>query len=116
MIDWKNQRLMKTIKTGRGAHNFRPLGDSRHIFITNRVDSTISKIDMDTLEKVLDIKGLPAGPDCMDITPDQKELWVTFRFSKKVGSINLTNHRLEKTIKVSNSPHGVFFTPSASWQ
>jgi DNA-binding beta-propeller fold protein YncE len=52
----------------------------------------------------------------MDITPDQKELWVTFRFSKKVGIINLTNHRLEKTIKVSNSPHGVFFTPSASWQ
>ena len=116
VIDWKNQKLMKTIKTGRGAHNFRPLGDSRHIFITNRVDSTISKIDMDTLEKVLDIKGLPAGPDCMDITPDQKELWVTFRFSKKVGIINLTNHRLEKTIKVSNSPHGVFFTPSASWQ
>jgi YVTN family beta-propeller protein len=116
VIDWKNRKIVKTIKTGRGAHNFRPLGDGRHVFVTNRVSATISKIDMETLENVATIKGLPAGPDCMDITPNQKELWVTFRFSKKVGVINLTTNELEKTIKVGNSPHGVFFTPNAAWQ
>jgi YVTN family beta-propeller protein len=116
VIDWKTQKIIKTIKTGRGAHNFRPLGDGRHVFVTNRVAATISKIDMETLENVATIKGLPAGPDCMDITPNQKELWVTFRFSKKVGVINLTTNELEKTIKVGNSPHGVFFTPNAAWQ
>jgi len=116
VIDWKTQKIVKTIKTGRGAHNFRPLGDGRHVFVTNRVAATISKIDMETLENVATIKGLPAGPDCMDITPNQKELWVTFRFSKKVGVINLTTNELEKTIKVGNSPHGVFFTPNAAWQ
>jgi YVTN family beta-propeller protein len=116
VIDWKTQKIIKTIKTGRGAHNFRPLGDGRHVFVTNRVSATISKIDMETLENIATIKGLPAGPDCMDITPNQKELWVTFRFSKKVGVINLTTNELEKTIKVGNSPHGVFFTPNAAWQ
>jgi YVTN family beta-propeller protein len=116
VIDWKTQKIIKSIKTGRGAHNFRPLGDGRHVFVTNRVSATISKIDMETLENVATIKGLPAGPDCMDITPNQKELWVTFRFSKKVGVINLTTNELEKTIKVGNSPHGVFFTPNAAWQ
>ncbi len=116
VIDWKTQKIVKTIKTGKGAHNFRPLGDGRHIFVTNRVEATISKLDMETLENVATIKGLPAGPDCMDITPNQKELWVTFRFSKKVGIINLTTNELEKTIKVGNSPHGVFFTPNAAWQ
>jgi YVTN family beta-propeller protein len=116
VIDWKTQKIVKTIKTGRGAHNFRPLGDGRHVFVTNRVSATISKIDMETLENVATIKGLPAGPDCMDITPNQKELWVTFRFSKKVGVINLATNELEKTIKVGNSPHGVFFTPNAAWQ
>ena len=116
VIDWRNKKIIKTIKTGKGAHNFRPLGDGRHVFVTNRVESTISKIDMETLENVLTIKGLPAGPDCMDITPNQKELWVTFRFSKKVGIINLTTNELEKVIKVGNSPHGVFFTPNAPWQ
>ncbi len=116
VIDWKTQKIIKTIKTGKGAHNFRPLGDGRHVFVTNRVAATITKIDMETLENVATIKGLPAGPDCMDITPNQKELWVTFRFSKKVGIINLTTNELEKTIKVGNSPHGVFFTPNAAWQ
>ena len=116
VIDWKTQKIIKAIKTGKGAHNFRPLGDSRHVFVSNRVAATISKIDMETLENVGTIQGLPAGPDCMDITPDQKELWVTFRFSKKVGIINLSTNVLEKTIKVGNSPHGVFFTPNALWQ
>jgi YVTN family beta-propeller protein len=115
VVDWREQKIVKSIKTGKGAHNFRPLGDGRHLFVSNRIDSTISKLDMLTLEKVADIKGLPAGPDCMDITPDQKELWVSFRFSKKVGVINLTTNQLEKTIKVGKSPHGISFTPNASW-
>lgn len=116
VIDWRTQKIIKTILTGKGAHNFRPMGDKHHIFVTNRVDSTISLLDMDTLEKVADITGLPSGPDCMDITPDGKELWVTFRFAKKVGVIDIATRKLITTIPVGKSPHGIFFTPSASWE
>lgn len=116
VIDWKTQKIIKEIKTGKGAHNFRPMGDQRHIFLTNRVDSTISIIDMYKLEKVGDITGLPSGPDCMDVTPDGKELWVTFRFSKKVGIIDIPSRKLISTIPVGKSPHGIFFYPSASWK
>lgn len=116
VIDWKNRAEVKVIKTGKGAHNFRPLGDKRHIFLTNRVDSTISLIDMDKLEKVGDITGLPSGPDCMDVTPDGKELWVTFRFAKKVGVVDIASRKLVTTIPVNKSPHGIFFTPNASWE
>ena len=116
VVDWKQQKIVKEIKTGKGAHNFRPLGDKRHIFLTNRVDSTISIIDMDKLEKVADIKGLPAGPDCMDVTADGKELWVTFRFAKKVGIIDIASRKLVSTIPVGKSPHGIFFHPSAAWE
>jgi YVTN family beta-propeller protein len=116
VIDWKNRKDVKIIQTGKGAHNFRPVGDKRHIFLTNRVESTISLIDMEKLEKVADITGLPSGPDCMDITPDGKELWVTFRFSKKVGVIDIASRKLMTTIAVDKSPHGIFFTPNASWE
>ncbi len=116
VVDWKQQKVVKEIKTGKGAHNFRPLGDKRHIFLTNRVDSTISILDMDKLEKVADITGLPSGPDCMDVTPDGKELWVTFRFSKKVGIIDIASRKLIGTIPVGKSPHGIFFYPSAKWE
>jgi YVTN family beta-propeller protein len=116
VVDWKQQKIIKEIKTGKGAHNFRPLGDKRHIFLTNRVDSTISIIDMDKLEKVADIKGLPSGPDCMDVTADGKELWVTFRFAKKVGIIDIASRKLVTTIPVGKSPHGIFFHSNAAWE
>ena len=116
VIDWKNRKEVKRIFTGKGAHNFRPLGDKKHIFLSNRIASTISLINMQTLEKVGDITGLPAGPDDMEITPDGKTLWVTFRFSKKAGVIDIPTMKLVSVIPVGKSPHGVFFTPRASWE
>lgn len=116
VIDWKNRKEVKRISTGKGAHNFRPLGDKKHVFVSNRIASTISLINMQTLEKVGDITGLPAGPDDMEITPDGKTLWVTLRFSKKVGVIDIPSMKLVSVIPVGKSPHGVFFTPRAGWE
>ena len=116
VIDWKNRKEVKRIITGKGAHNFRPLGDKKHVFVSNRIASSISLINMQTLEKVGDITGLPAGPDDMEITPDGKTLWVTLRFSKKVGVIDIPSMKLATVIPVGKSPHGVFFTPRAGWE
>lgn len=116
VIDWRNRKEIKRIKTANGAHNFRPLGDKKHVFVTNRVASTISLLNMQTLEKVGDITGLPAGPDDMELTPDGKTLWVTLRFSKKVGVIDVPYMKLIDVIPVGRSPHGVFFYPRASWE
>ena len=116
VIDWKNRKEVKRILTGKGAHNFRPLGDKKQVFVSNRIASTISLINMQTLEKVGDITGLPSGPDDMEITPDGKTMWVTFRFAKKVGVIDIPSMKLIATIPVGKSPHGVFFTPRAAWE
>ena len=116
VIDWKNQKEVKRIFTGKGAHNFRPLGDKKHVFVGNRIASTISLINMQTLQKEAEITGLPAGPDDMEITPDGKTMWVTFRFAKKVGVIDIPSMKLISTIPVGRSPHGIFFYPRASWE
>jgi len=116
VIDWKARKEVKRISTGKGAHNFRPLGDKKHVFVSNRIASSISLINMQTLEKVGDITGLPAGPDDMEITPDGKTLWVTLRFAKKVGVIDIPSMKLMTVIPVGKSPHGVFFYPRASWE
>ena len=116
VIDWKARKEVKRIPTGKGAHNFRPLGDKKHVFVSNRIASSISLINMQTLEKVSDITGLPAGPDDMEITPDGKTLWVTLRFAKKVGVIDIPSMKLMTVIPVGKSPHGVFFYPRASWE
>ncbi len=116
VIDWRNQKEIKRIKTGNGAHNFRPLGDKKHIFVTNRVANSISLLNMQTLEKISDVTGLPAGPDDMELTPDGKTLWVTLRFSKRVGVIDVPSMKLIDVISVGRSPHGVFFYPRAKWE
>jgi YVTN family beta-propeller protein len=109
VVDWKNQKIVKTIPTGKGAHNFRSLADGRHVAVSNRVANTISIIDEDALTNVGDITGLMPGPDDMELSADKRYLWVTFRFAKHIGIIDLTQRKLIQTIAVGRSPHGIYF-------
>ncbi|WP_438397160.1 YncE family protein [Caballeronia sp. DA-9] len=115
VIDWHNRTIIKRIMTGKGAHNFRPLNDGSHVLVSNRVESTISQIDQITLTKVKDITGLRPGPDDMELTPDNRFLWVTFRFSKSVGVVDMTSNKLVSVIDVGRSPHGLYFYNRRPW-
>ena len=109
VVDWRNQKVVKTIPTGKGAHNFRSLADGKHVAVSNRVASTISIIDEDALTNVGDITGLMPGPDDMELSADKRYLWVTFRFAKHIGIIDLNSRKLIQTIAVGRSPHGIYF-------
>ncbi len=113
VIDWRQQDVVKRIHTGRGAHNFRDLDDGVHVAVTNRVDNSISLINYRTLINDGDVTHLLPGPDDMELTADRKFLWVTFRFSRRVGVINLKDRKLENTIQVGRSPHGIFMADRA---
>ncbi|VVE27690.1 beta-propeller fold lactonase family protein [Pandoraea soli] len=109
VVDWRNQKVIKTIPTGKGAHNFRSLADGKHVLISNRVSSTISIVDQEALTNVGNITGLLPGPDDMELSADRKTLWVTFRWARKVGIIDMTQRKLINTIPVGRSPHGIYF-------
>jgi DNA-binding beta-propeller fold protein YncE len=113
VIDWQARTVVKQIQTGKGAHNFRALGDKRHLFLSNRVSGTISIIDQQSLSKVGDIVGLLPGPDDMELSADGKTLWVTFRWARAVGVIDVPSRKLMKTIRVGKSPHGIYFRTRA---
>ncbi|NJS35560.1 MAG: beta-propeller fold lactonase family protein [Brachymonas sp.] len=100
-------KLIKTIPTGAGAHAFRAVGDKRHVFVSNRVANTISKIDIQTNSVVSTIK-VPGGPDCMDLSADGKLLFVTARWAKKLTVIDLTTGQIARQVNVGRSPHGVW--------
>jgi YVTN family beta-propeller protein len=74
---------------------------------------SISILDYNTLTKVGDITGLMPGPDDMELSADRRYLWVTFRFAKHVGVIDMTTHKLVRTIAVGRSPHGLYFAERA---
>jgi DNA-binding beta-propeller fold protein YncE len=79
------------------------------VLVSNRVANTISILDEQTLTNVGDITGLLPGPDDMELTADKRYLWVTFRFAKHVGIIDMTTKKLVQTIAVGRSPHGIYF-------
>ena len=98
---------MSKVRTGRGAHNFRGLGDKRHLLVSNRVDNTVSILDMAELKVVGEIP-VPGGPDCMELTADGKLLWVTSRFAKQVAIVDMASRKVVRTIPVGRSPHGIY--------
>jgi YVTN family beta-propeller protein len=109
----KEPKLVKQIPTGKGAHAFRAAGDKRHIFVSNRVANTISKIDTQT-QTVVSSLAAPGGPDCMDLSADGKLLYVTSRWAKKLTVIDLASGKIARQVNVGRSPHGVWTLDHAS--
>jgi YVTN family beta-propeller protein len=112
-VSGREPRLQRTIKTGNGAHAFRAAGDKRHVFVSNRVANTISKIDLQTLD-VVGSFAAPGGPDCMDVSADGKLLFVTSRWARKLSVIDLQAGKLVRQVAVGRSPHGVWTLDHAS--
>ncbi|HVE54315.1 MAG TPA: YncE family protein [Ramlibacter sp.] len=100
-------RAVRKIKTGAGAHAFRGAGDQKHVFLSNRVANTISKIDVTTLQ-VVDTYPAPGGPDCMEVMQGGRYLMVTSRWARKLTVIDTQTRLIVKQVKVGKSPHGVW--------
>lgn len=106
-VTGREPKLVKLIKTGLGAHAFRGAGDKRHVFVSNRVANTISKIDYQTMA-VVDNYPAPSGPDCMDLSPDGRFIYVASRWAKKLTVIDTQTKTVVRQVKVGKSPHGVW--------
>lgn len=113
-MDPTNGAVTGRLQTGKGAHNFWPKGDGRHYFLSNRVEGTVSLIDTQGEPKLVGSIRIPGGPDCMDITPDGKELWVTQRFLRRVAIVDIAQLKVVGSIPVGKSPHGVFMLKSGA--
>ncbi len=106
-ITGKEPRLASRIKTGAGAHAFRAAGDGRHVFVSNRVANTISKIDLQKLA-VVDSYAAPGGPDCMEVLAGGKLLLVSSRWARKLTIIDMETRKIVRQVNVGKSPHGVW--------
>jgi len=100
-------KLVKTIPTGKGAHAFRGAGDGKHVYVSNRVANTISKIDYQALA-VVDNYPAPSGPDCMELSPDGRYIYVASRWAGKMSVIDTKERKVVRQVKVGKSPHGVW--------
>ena len=108
-------KLVQTIKTAKGAHSFRAAGDKRHVFVSNRVANTISKIDYQSMTVVDSLPG-PSGPDDMDVSADGRLIFLASRWAGKLTVIDTNTRQVLRQIKVGKSPHGVWTLDHAGRQ
>ena len=108
-------KLIQTIKTAKGAHSFRAAGDKRHVFVSNRVANSISKIDYQTMTVVDTLPG-PSGPDDMEVSGDGRTLFVASRWAGKLTVVDIASRKVLRQVKVGKSPHGVWTLDHAGRQ
>jgi YVTN family beta-propeller protein len=106
-VSGREPRLVRRIETGEGAHAFRPKGDRRHLFVSNRVANSVSVVDTQTLTEVAEMPA-PGGPDCMDLMADGRTLLVTSRWSRRLTVIDTQTRQVLRQVPVGRSPHGVW--------
>lgn len=100
-------KSVQRIKTGNGAHAFRAAGDGRHLYVSNRVANTISKIDMQQ-STVVESYPVPGGPDCMDVSADGRWIYVSSRWARKLSVVDTQAKKVVRQVPVGKSPHGVW--------
>ena len=114
-VSGSQPKSVRRIKTGAGAHAFRGAGDKRHVYLSNRVANTISKIDLTTLT-VVDTYPAPGGPDCMEVLAGGRYLLTTSRWAKRLTIIDTQTREVVRQVKVGKSPHGVWTVDHAPRQ
>ena len=105
-------KVLRHIATGRGAHGLYLNRAGTELFVTNRLEGSISVLDAYTgrpLAKWV-IPG-HASPDMGNVTADGKQLWVSGRYDNVVYVIDTTNGRVLATIPVGDGPHGLALMP-----
>jgi YVTN family beta-propeller protein len=112
VIDAKRPRVRGFVHTGFGAHALYASRDSRHLYVSNRGEGSISLISFAT-RKVARTWRLPGGgsPDMGGVSADGKVLWLAGRYHGEVYAIDTRSGRLKARIPVGAGPHGVCVYP-----
>lgn len=105
VVDPADGHVARRIRTGRGAHVMFVPHDRSAIYVSNRVDGTVTVLDPKTLDPIRSFR-IPGGPDDMDFAPDGK-IWVSERFARTVAVVDPVTGKFE-SIGVGRSPHGIW--------
>ncbi len=105
VVDPVDGHVVRTVVTGRGAHNLFMSPDGKSLYVTSRVAGTISDLDPATLA-VRRTFSVPGGPDDISFAPDGT-LWAGLRWRQHVAVIDPQTGAYT-TIPTGRSPHGIW--------
>ena len=112
LVDAHRFRRIGFIPTGRGAHGLYASRDSRHLYVSNRGEGSVSVISFHT-RRVVRRWRLPGGgsPDMGGVSANGRVLWLSGRYDAEVYAISTRSGRLVARIPVGQGPHGLCVYP-----
>lgn len=105
-------KVVNFISTGHGAHGLYLSRDSRRLFVTNRMEGSISVLNSTTgtVETKWHIPG-GGSPDMGNVSADGSQLWVSGRYDNVVYVLSTRGGKLLAKITVGKGPHGMALMP-----
>ncbi len=112
LIDGNRFRVRGFLHTGLGAHGEYVSRDSRLLYVSNRGEGSVSRIDVRT-DRVVGKWRIPGGgsPDMGGLSADGRVLWLSGRYNAVVYAISTVDGRLLARIRVGAGPHGLCVYP-----
>jgi DNA-binding beta-propeller fold protein YncE len=112
LIDGQAQGVIGFEPTGKGAHGLYVDRSSTRLFVTNRLEGSISVIDLATGKPVAKWQ-IPGGgsPDMGNLSADGSAFWISGRDDNVVYVISTTDGHLIKKTAVGKGPHGLCVWP-----
>jgi DNA-binding beta-propeller fold protein YncE len=111
VLDGAATHVIGEIPTGRGAHGLYLSRDATELYVTNRIEGSVSVLDART-GKARGKWAVPGGsPDMGGVTDDGKQLWLSGRYNREVYVISTTDGKLLARIPVADHPHGLCVWP-----
>ncbi|HEY7934013.1 MAG TPA: YncE family protein [Solirubrobacteraceae bacterium] len=112
LIDASTMRKIGFLHTGAGAHGLYPSRDAKVLFVSNRMEGSISLVSFARREVIAKWHLQGGGsPDMGGLSADGKVLWLSGRYESEVYAISTVTGRLLHRINVGNGPHGLCVWP-----
>jgi YVTN family beta-propeller protein len=112
LIHVRTLRVSKFMLTGAGAHGLYPSRNAKVLYVTNRMEGSISVVSFAT-QRPIAKWWLPGGgsPDMGGLSADGRVLWLSGRSNADVYAISTRTGRLLHRIPVGLGPHGLCVWP-----
>ena len=112
VLDGAATKVLRFIATGMGAHGLYLSRDDSELYVTNRMEGSVSVLNSET--GAIETKwAIPGGgsPDMGNLTADGSELWLSGRYNRVVYVLSTKDGSLLAKIPVGDGPHGLCVWP-----
>jgi YVTN family beta-propeller protein len=111
VIDADAMTELAFIPAGKGTHGLLLSRDKTKIYASNRLEGTISVIDLAT-RTVVDTWETGGSPDMGLLDPAGTTMWIANRYHSSIMAIDVTTGAVRCTIPTGSGPHGLTYFPT----